>query len=73
MGCLFLLEKLAKSVLGLSSIADPGSGAFFTSGSRIRAGKSRELINNFVGSKILKFFDADPGSEIFSTLDPGFG
>jgi hypothetical protein len=34
----------------------------------------RELRNNFFGLKILKFFDADldPGSVIFSTLDPGW-
>jgi hypothetical protein len=35
----------------------------------------RELRNNFLVSKILKFFDADPdpGSGFFLTLDPGSG
>jgi hypothetical protein len=27
-------------------------------------------ISNFFGPKILKFFDADPGSRIFLTRDP---
>jgi hypothetical protein len=27
--------------------------------------------NQFLGLKILKFFDADPGSGIFVMLDPG--
>jgi hypothetical protein len=31
----------------------------------------RELRNNFLGLKILKFFDTDLGSGIFLTLDPG--
>jgi hypothetical protein len=32
----------------------------------------RELRNHFFGlKKILKFFDADPGSRIFLILDPG--
>jgi hypothetical protein len=35
----------------------------------------RELRNSFFGLKMLKFFDEDPdpGSGIFSTLDPGSG
>jgi hypothetical protein len=31
----------------------------------------REHRKNFWGLKILKLFDADPGSGIFLTLDPG--
>jgi hypothetical protein len=29
-----------------------------------------DSLENFFGLKILKFFDVDPGSGIFSTLDP---
>jgi hypothetical protein len=63
----------------LCCVADPdhGSGAFFTSGSRTRdpgwvksqdldelpESDFRELTNLFL-VKILKFFDADPGSEL---------
>jgi hypothetical protein len=32
----------------------------------------RELKKLFFGLKSLKFFDADPGSGIFLTLDPGW-
>jgi hypothetical protein len=54
-------------------------GKKIRSGSRIRirdkhAGSNfRELRNN--GLKTLKFFevDPDPGTEIFMTLDPGYG
>ncbi len=61
---------------------DPGSGAFLTPGSgmgkiliKIRIRDEHpgfELRNNFFRLKKLKFFDADPGSEIFLTLDPGW-
>jgi hypothetical protein len=30
-----------------------------------------ESLETILGLKILKFFDADPGSEILLTLDPG--
>jgi hypothetical protein len=61
---------------------DPGSGAFLTPGpgSGIREGEkirirdpdhiSESLKKNF-DLKILKFFDADPGSGVL--LDPGSG
>jgi hypothetical protein len=59
-----------------SSVADPGSGAFLNPWIRDEHFRFhfRELRNNFLVSKILKFFDADPdpGSEIFLTLDPGW-
>jgi hypothetical protein len=32
-----------------------------------------EWLETFFGLKILKFFDAHPGSGIFLTLDPGSG
>jgi hypothetical protein len=31
-----------------------------------------ESLEKFFGLKILKFFDADPGSVIFLALDPGW-
>ncbi len=34
---------------------------------------SESLETTFLVKKILKFFDADPESETFLTLDPGFG
>jgi hypothetical protein len=62
---------------------DPGSGAFWTPGPGfwIRDEKMSEsginisdlIFENVIlvfGSPILKFFDADPGSGILSTLDP---
>ncbi len=68
-------------------IRDPGSGAFLTLdpgwkknpdlGSGIRGEHLQTLFfprayNQFFGLKILKFFDADPGSGIFLTRDPGW-
>jgi hypothetical protein len=44
-------------MLEFSSVRDPGSGTFLTP----RSGSGME--------KILKFFDSDPVSRIFSTLD----
>ncbi len=53
------------------SFADPGSGAFLTPGSGIRDGKKTriripdhisESLETIFCVKILKFFDADPGS-----------
>ncbi len=70
-----------------SSVADPGSGAFLTPGSGIRDGLNQdpdisESLEKYFQSrgghhccerlKILKIFDADPGSGIFLTLDPGW-
>ncbi len=73
----------------MTSVADPGSGAFLTpgsgmgrksaSGSGIRDEQPRsyflELRNHFFGVKILKFFDADPGSGMETVVrirDPGW-
>jgi hypothetical protein len=67
----------------VSSVADPGFGAFLTPGSGMGK-KSRsgirirddhpdhiaESLETIFGAKILKFFDADP--KIFQTLDPGW-
>ncbi len=64
-----------------SSVPDPGSGAFFSPGSRIRDEQPGsyflQLRNHFFGVKIykiLKFFDADPGSgmETVRIRDPGW-
>jgi hypothetical protein len=68
---------------------DPGSGAFLTPGSGIRDGLKVSIrdeqpgsyflelktIFGFLGVKILKFFDADPGSRIWDrdSLDQGSG
>jgi hypothetical protein len=50
---------------------DPGSGAFLTPGSGILDEQPGsyflELRNNFLGVKILKFFDADPGWRQFES------
>jgi hypothetical protein len=67
---------------------DPGSGAFLTPGSgmgkkiriRIRdeqpGANFREQISESLETnfwvKILKFFDGNPGSEIWNPFDPGF-
>jgi hypothetical protein len=58
------------------SVADPGSGAFFTPGSgmgkKSRSGSGiPRALKQFFGFKKLKFFyaDLDPGSGIFLTLD----
>jgi hypothetical protein len=77
--------------VNLSSVPDPEYGSFLTHASEIRMRDPgwkkirirdehprsffRELRNNFLGSKILKFFDADPdpGSGMFLTPDPGSG
>jgi hypothetical protein len=54
------------------SVADPGSGAFLTPGSRIFIlDHISERSETIFWLKTLKFFDADPGSVIFLTLDPG--
>ncbi len=58
---------------------DPDDPSNLKSGSGIRILEEhpgsyvRELTNIFWVKKILKFFDADPGSGIFLTLDPGSG
>ena len=39
---------------------------------RIRYEHSRSFLRELLGLKILKFFDADPGSGIFLTLYPGW-
>jgi hypothetical protein len=57
----------------------PGDGIRIRYGEKIRIRDEhprsffRELRNSFFGLKIFKFFDADPdpGSRIFSALDPG--
>jgi hypothetical protein len=59
---------------------DPGSGSFLTPGSWIRIRNEQpgsyflELRNHFFGVKILKFFDADPGSgmKTFRIRDSGW-
>jgi hypothetical protein len=62
---------------------DPGSGAFMAPGSRIgkksRSGSGMNISDHISESletilwvKILKFFDADPGSGSLLTLDPGW-
>ncbi len=60
------------------SIADPGSGAFLTPGSgmsqKSKSGSGINLpdhISEGFWVIILKFFDADPGSGVFLSLDPG--
>ncbi len=58
-----------------TSFADQGSGAFLTPGSGMNiADHFSKSLETFLGLKILKFFDADadPGSGIFLTLDPGW-
>ncbi len=67
---------------------DPESSAFLTPGSKIRDGKKSgsgiqdehtrsnlfsESLVTFLGLKILKNLDADPGTEICFTLDPECG
>jgi hypothetical protein len=53
------------------SVADPGSGAFLTPGSRIFIPDHiSERLETIFWLKTLKFFDADPGSVIF---DPESG
>ncbi len=65
------------------SVADPGSGAFLAPGagmgkkSRYVSGMNNpdhiyESLWTIFGVTILKFFDVDPGSGIFLTLDPGW-
>jgi hypothetical protein len=72
-----------------SSVADPdpGSGAFLTPGSGMGRKSAfgsgirdeqpgsyfLELRNHFFGVKILKFFDAYPGSRMEKKSDPGSG
>jgi hypothetical protein len=55
----------------------PGSGmgkkSRSESGMNIPYHISKSIETIFWLKKILKFFDADLGSEIFLTLDPGFG
>jgi serine/threonine protein kinase len=66
-----------------TSVANPGSGAFLIPGSGM--GKNQDpdtgygsgisyfrKLRKFFVLKILQFFDADPGSEIFLTRDPGW-
>jgi hypothetical protein len=55
-------------------IPDSGSGIYpdLGSGTNIPDHIS-ESLEKFFRIKILKFFDANPGSGIFLTLDPGFG
>jgi hypothetical protein len=67
-----------------SSVPDPGSRAFLTLDPELvknqdpDPGLTSQIIfsrawKQFFGSKILKFFDADPRSGVFLTLDLGTG
>jgi hypothetical protein len=55
-------------------IQDPGSGVFLTPGSGIRDGYNpdhiSESLETIFGSKLLKFFKADPGSGMGNNSDP---
>jgi hypothetical protein len=69
-------------ILQNNSVSDPGSGAFFTPGFGIRYEEKKIRIRDkqprfrelrtVLRQRILEFFDADPGSAIFLTLDPGW-
>jgi hypothetical protein len=69
---LFLEEDNSKLITHIYRVADldPGFGAFLTPGSGM--GKKSSFETNFWVT-IIKFFVADPGSEILLTLDLGPG